>query len=72
MIIKTDDAATYYYNDNKQRHRATSPAIVWSGGAWSWWLHGYPHRYYGPADNNGYWWLQGARLRIDDKTIKRT
>jgi hypothetical protein len=47
-----------YYRDGDY-HRVNGPAIYWDDGDWSWWLYGQCHRYYGPANIRGAWYIHG-------------
>lgn len=53
-----------HYFDNK-RHRTNGPAWVDKddGRFNMWYLGGYWHRYYGPADTSGGWAIHGKKIK---------
>ena len=53
----------YFENDNGEPHRVNGPARNWNGEVWFWALNGKGHRYYGPQNNGGTWWLHGKRIK---------
>ena len=44
-------------------HLVNSPAIIWDDGVWDWLLDGKQHRYYGPQNNYGNWWIHQLRIK---------
>lgn len=52
------------YNLNGFKHRPNGPAVVWDDGMNMWWLHGEPHRYYGPSDTmSDDWQVHGEYVK---------
>lgn len=49
MPIKTTRNYTKYYDDDEKLHREDGPAVSYSNGNESWWIHGRRHRVNGPA-----------------------
>lgn len=43
-------------------HQTNTPAVIWRNGHWSWWLYSRRHRYYGPQDDYGRWYIHSDRL----------
>jgi hypothetical protein len=54
--IKTYFGTEYWYDHNL--HRTDGPAVFWLD-EFVWYLHGKQHRYYGPADHMGEWYIHG-------------
>ena len=53
---------------NKALHRANGPALIFNDSVfndsdWDWYLFGKWHRYYGPADSNGTWFIHHVRVK---------
>lgn len=48
---------------NGKVHCANGPAKVWDEGDWHWYLYGKWHRYYGPIDNDGDWWIDNEFIK---------
>ena len=46
-------------------HKANGPSRIWGDGVWDWWLHGERHRYYGPAQCIGCWYIHGDMIKHD-------
>lgn len=46
-----------YLTVDYRYHRTNGPAVEWKDGDWGWMLHDRNHRYYGPQNNNGDWFL---------------
>lgn len=57
MIKKIDDEGTIMFELNGMLHRPNGPAIIWNDGDWGWNLFGLWHRYYGPRDESGDWYI---------------
>lgn len=57
------------YLKNGLLHRANGPAYHYSSTAWwgaeewCWYLDGYPHRYYGPCDHMGEWYIKNTFIK---------
>ena len=54
------------FKDNRHRFFHKPNAPLWlsdDGDDWGWMLHGNWHRYYGPQNNNGSWYLEGEYLK---------
>lgn len=64
--VKTNNGVEYQLNGSL--HRPNGPACVVMGkNDWDWALYGSWHRYYGPADETGTWWIHGEITKdIDD------
>ena len=53
-------------------HRVNGPAYNYSNTTcwwrhdddqWCWYSKGYPHRYYGPCDHMGEWWIHNKFIK---------
>lgn len=70
MIIKTIDgdfgAVRYGLKGEKGPHRPNGPAVIFTAGHWMWHLFGYYHRYYGPQNAKGGWWIHGDMVKFTD------
>jgi hypothetical protein len=62
-IIHNDYSVDYYHYD--VIHRTNGPARKWNDGVEAWFLFGEYHRYYGPQDVDGSWWLHGNLIKDD-------
>lgn len=51
------------YRVNGVTHRTNGPAFEYTDGAWDWLLYDKWHRYYGPGDNWGEWWIHGEMVK---------
>lgn len=60
-IITRSDCVEYYKDDII--HRSNGPARIWNDGVGGWYINGEYHRYYGPQDIDGSWWLHGIRIK---------
>ena len=54
----------YKHTHQGKLHKSNGPAWYWANGYKTWWLNDKVHRYYGPAEDDGLWW-------IHDKWIKK-
>jgi hypothetical protein len=65
----------YYQGRFFIKHREDGPAIEWSDGTKSWFIHGKQHRENGPvvefADGTKFWWIHGKRHREDGPAVDR-
>ena len=64
---------TCYYNDQNEFHLLDGPAIEWSDGSKSWYLHGVLHREDGPAvedaDGTKIWCINDKCHREDGPAV---
>jgi hypothetical protein len=60
-ILTNLDNVEYYKDD--VIHRTNGPARTWFDGVEAWYLFGEYHRYYGPQDVDGSWWLHGDQIK---------
>lgn len=59
-----DSEIRYRYTLDGYPHRADGPAIIWQNiGEWAWSLYGYAHRYYGPRNVYGGWFIHGDKIK---------
>ncbi len=70
MIEQIETALSITYMLNGQRHRPNGPARIWParmGGLeeWEWWLFDRWHRYYGPHDTEGDWFIHEMWVKSD-------
>ena len=54
-----------YLNEEDFHHRVNGPALEWDDGDWCWMLNGDSHRYYGPADCMGEWFIHDKFIKSD-------
>ena len=53
-----------YYNPATVQHRSNGHAVFWENTkTLMWFLHGKRHRYYGPSDDAGEWYLNGGKIK---------
>lgn len=52
------------YKMNGKTHRANGPASMWDDGVYGWYLFNEYHRYYGPQDIDGSWWIHGVLVKF--------
>jgi hypothetical protein len=55
-----------YYDADTVQHRSNGPAVYWEKSRewmWFWFLHGKRHRYYGPSNDDGEWYLHGKKIK---------
>jgi hypothetical protein len=57
-----DNGTITYRMDDNRLHRANGPAMEWFD-AWEWVLYDNWHRYYGPQDQSGDWWIHDMRIK---------
>jgi hypothetical protein len=64
MIEKHDYGVWALHKLNGENHRPNGPAVEWfEENTWDWYLFGECHRYYGPQDHTGGWWLYGGFVK---------
>lgn len=52
------------YMKNNLWYRVNGPALSSPDGrAWAWYIDGKPHRYYGPMNTKGNWYVNGKRVK---------
>jgi hypothetical protein len=44
-------------------HNTNGPILWENGNRWEWWLFDGYHRYYGPQDSDGKWFLHNKRIK---------
>ena len=54
----------YTKNEDGQLHKKNGPARLWNDKSWEWLLNGEYHRYYGPHDSYGNWWIHNRIIKI--------
>lgn len=54
----------FCYIRNNLWYRVNGPALSsHEGQSWAWYIDGKPHRYYGPMNSNGFWYVNGERVK---------
>lgn len=48
---------------NNASHRVNGPAVLFNNSEWDWYLFGKWHRYYGPSDSSGNWFIHNVRVK---------
>lgn len=64
MIEQIEFSDRIEYQKDGLVHRTNGPARIYQrSGGWGWVLFDKRHRYYGPQNVNGVWWLYGRWFR---------
>lgn len=61
-----DIGATIYVLDNGKMHRPNNYALITDCGFRIWYLYGIEHRYYGPSDDYGNWYMYGELIKTEN------
>lgn len=60
--IEIGDCVRYQLND--KLHRPNGPAVEWPKfGHWDWYFNDEWHRYYGPQEDSGEWWVHDTHVK---------
>jgi hypothetical protein len=63
MITDKYGVTRYYHKDNSILIHRTNGSARIEGNQWEWFLHGKYHRYYGPEDSRGNWFIHGDAIK---------
>jgi hypothetical protein len=66
MIKQTKNDHSIRFTKDGKLHCANGPTVSWNDGSWSWYLDGYPHRYYGPQKSYVLyrnWYIHGIEIK---------
>lgn len=67
MIERIEFSSRIDYELDGKLHRPNGPARIWDARIWgvceAWALYGNWHRYYGPGDSVGSWYMHGVCVK---------
>lgn len=63
MIKRTEHYYGVSYSKDGMYCRLNGPAKMWDDGLESWYLDGRRHRYYGPQNKKGVWFVRDHRIK---------